>query len=301
MAWIAFNFFVLVMLAFDLGLFGGKGHTVGFNQALKWSAVWVALALLFAGGVYYIEGPALALQFLTGYVVEQSLSIDNLFVFLVIFSHFKVPAELQHRVLFWGIIGALVMRAIFIFAGIELIHHFSWMTQIFGLILIVTGYKLIRESNEEFDPEKSFWLKLFRKLLPVSDSLEAGNFFVKKNGRWVCSLMFLVLTLVEITDLLFAIDSIPAVLAISRDPFIVYTSNVFAILGLRSMYFVVGGVMQLFDYLHYGLAFILVFLGIKMVGHGYFEVSIGLTLLVIGLSLGLSMGYSIWKKRSRTL
>ncbi len=255
--WIGFSIFVLAMLALDLGVFHRKSHTVGMKEALTWSAVWIALALLFNAGIWYWRGPDQGLTFLTGYVVELSLSVDNLFVFLLIFAYFKVPAEYQHKVLFWGILGALVMRAVFIGAGIALIQKFHWIIYVFGAILVVSGLKMAFEKDKEVHPEKNPVLKIFRRFMPVTGEYHGGDFFVKRGQLWAATPLFIVLLMLETTDLVFAVDSVPAVLAITTDPFIVYTSNVFAILGLRSMFFALAGIMKLFHYLHYGLAAVL--------------------------------------------
>lgn len=262
--WIGFNVFVLAMLALDLGVFHRKAHVVKIKEALIWSAVWIALALLFNVGVYYWRGPQTALEFLTGYLLEKSLSVDNVFVFLLIFSYFRVPALCQHKVLFWGILGALIMRTVFIAAGIRLIQQFHWVIYVFGAFLIFTGIKMALQKDKEIYPEKNPVIKLFRRLMPVTqDHDEESRFFVRKAGRLHATPLFVALLVVETTDVIFAVDSIPAILAITRDPFIVYTSNVFAILGLRALYFALAGIMPMFHYLHYGLSAILVFVGVK--------------------------------------
>ncbi len=262
--WIGFNAFVLAMLAIDLGVFNRKAHEVHIKEALTWTAVWMALALLFNLGIYYYAGKQQALEFFAGYVIEKSLSIDNVFVFILIFSYFKVPAKYQHKVLFWGIIGALVMRAIFIAAGVTLLKNFHWIIYVFGSFLVFTGIRLAMEKDKEIHPEKNPLIRLFKKYFPTTDQYDGDKFFVKRGTQLLATPMFVVLLVVEFTDVIFAVDSIPAILAITDDPFIVYTSNVFAILGLRSLYFALAGIMQLFHYLHYGLAFILTFVGVKM-------------------------------------
>lgn len=262
--WIGFNLFVVLMLALDLGVFHRKSHVIKFKEALAWSAVWIALATAFAVLVYFWRGGEAGLQFATGYLIELSLSVDNLFVFLVLFSYFKVPAEHQHKVLFWGIVGALIMRAIFIVFGVALINRFHWLIYIFGAFLVYTGCKLAFKDETDVEPEKNFVLKWFRRTFPSTGEYVGGSFFVTRDGRRLVTPLLAVLLVVETTDLLFAVDSIPAILAITRDPFIVYTSNVFAILGLRSMYFALAGMMAVFHYLNYGLAAILVFIGCKM-------------------------------------
>src|SRR5262245_5930711 len=262
--WVGFNLFVLAMLALDLFVLHRKAHEVGWREALVVSAAWIGLALVFNAGVYYWRGREKALEFLTGYLMEKSLSVDNIFVFLLIFRYFKVAGIHQHQVLFWGVFGALVMRAAFIAVGISLIREFHWITYIFGAFLAVTGIRLALEKDKEIHPEKNPVLRLFRRLVPVTDSYEGNRLFVKRAGRYLATPLFVVLIIIETTDIVFAVDSIPAVMAITIDPFIVYTSNAFAILGLRSLYFALAGVMGLFRYLHYGLAAVLVFVGSKM-------------------------------------
>jgi len=279
--WIAFNVFVLVMLAIDLGVFHRQSHAVTLKEALVWSGVWIALALLFNLGVYAWYGPEPALAFLTGYLIEKSLSVDNIFVFVLIFSYFKVPARYQHKVLFWGILGALVMRAIFIFTGISLLHRLHWIIYVFGALLIFTGIKMVTEKDKEIHPEKNPVLKLFRRLMPVTEDYQADHFFVKQAGHSAATPLFIVLLVVETTDVIFAVDSIPAILAITVDPLIVYTSNVFAILGLRALYFALAGVIRRFHYLHYGLAAILVFVGAKMLLADIYKLPVVVALSVV--------------------
>ncbi len=291
--WIGFGVFVLAMLALDLGVFHRKSHTVGMKEALTWSGVWIALALLFNAGIWYWRGPDQGLTFLTGYVVELSLSVDNLFVFLLIFAYFKVPAQYQHKVLFWGILGALVMRAVFIGAGIALIQKFHWIIYVFGAILVISGLKMAFEKDKEVHPEKNPVLRLFRRFMPVTGEYHGGDFFVKRGQLWAATPLFIVLLMLETTDLVFAVDSVPAVLAITTDPFIVYTSNVFAILGLRSMFFALAGVMKLFAYLHYGLAAVLVFVGAKMLLADFYKIPTLASLLVIVGLLGVAVVASL--------
>ena len=291
--WIGFTVFVLAMLALDLGVFHRKSHTVGMKEALAWSGAWIALALLFNAGIWHWQGHVKGLEFLTGYVVELSLSVDNLFVFLLIFSYFKVPAQYQHKVLFWGIIGALVMRAVFIGAGIALLDKFHWIIYIFGAVLVVSGLKMAFEKDKEVHPEKNPVLRLFRHFMPVTAEYEGGSFFVMKDKVRMATPLFIVLLMLETTDLVFAVDSVPAVLAITTDPFIVYTSNVFAILGLRSMFFALAGVMKLFHYLHYGLAAVLVFVGGKMLLAGFYKIPTLTSLLVIIGLLALAVVASL--------
>jgi TerC family integral membrane protein len=270
--WILFNLFVIVMLALDLGVFHrGGGHVVKVREAMLWSVAWISMAAIFALIVLFWHGRTPALEFVTGYVIELSLSIDNLFVFLLIFRFFKVSPEHQHRVLFWGIIGALVMRAIFIVVGVGLISRFAWITYIFGLLLLFSGIKLFFQNESEIHPEHNPVLKLVRKLIPVTKDYEGGKFFVRKPQLYATPL-FIVLIVVETTDVAFAVDSIPAILAITLNAFIVYTSNVFAIMGLRSMYFALAGLMEMFRYLHYGLSLVLSFIGVKMLIHHYYQI-----------------------------
>ncbi len=284
--WIAFNLFVLAMLALDLGVFHRKAHEVQIKEALGWTAIWITLALLFNLGVYFWRGPEPALEFLTGYLIEKALSVDNIFVFLLIFSYFDVPLLYQHKVLFWGILGALVMRALFIVMGITLIQKVHWVVYVFGGFLILTGIKIALQEGKEIRPERNPVLRIFRRFMPVSDRYENGRFFIRKEGRYLSTPLFIVLLVVETTDIVFAVDSIPAILAITLDPFIVYTSNVFAILGLRALYFAFAGMMQLFKYLHYGLSGILVFVGIKMILASVWKIPIGIALgVVVGILL----------------
>jgi TerC family integral membrane protein len=297
--WVAFNVFVLMMLAVDLGVVHRRAHTVRLKEALIWSGIWIALALLFALGVYFWYGPQPALEFLTGYLIEKSLSVDNIFVFVLIFSYFKVPALYQHKVLFWGILGALVMRAIFIFAGIALLQRLHWIIYVFGALLILTGIKMAMEKDKEIHPDKNPVLRLFRRLVPVTEDYHADHFFVRRFGHYAATPLFIVLLVVETTDIIFAVDSIPAILAITVDPFLVYTSNVFAILGLRALYFALAGVMQLFHYLHYGLSAILVFVGAKMLLADVYKLPIGVALGVIAGILLISVIASVMRPHQR--
>lgn len=298
--WIVFNAFVLVMLALDLGVFHRKSHTVKVKEALIWSAVWVSLALLFNAGVWHYKGKELALQFLAGYVIEKALSVDNLFVFLVLFSFFKVKPDYQHKVLFWGIIGALVMRAVMIAVGAALIARFHWVMYIFGGFLVLTGIKLAFSKEDHKDVGDNLVVRLFRKLFPVTPDYHEARFFVKENGRTLATPLFLVLLTVEFTDLVFALDSIPAIFAVSKDTFIVYTSNVFAILGLRSLYFALAGCMGLFVYLKFGLALILAFVGVKMLIAELYKIPIALSLGIILGILAVSIYASLkWPPRPK--
>lgn len=286
--WVGFNAFVLLMLALDLGVFNRKAHLITIKEALIWSAVWIALAMCFNGLIYYWQGQAKALEFFTGYVIEKSLSMDNIFVFVLIFSYFKTPAIHQHKILFWGIIGALIMRAVFIFAGVAILEKFHWMIYIFGAILVYTGYKMFRQKDKKIEPQKNPVVVFFKRIMPFTHELHDANFFVRLNGRRFATPLFLVLIVVETTDLIFAVDSIPAILAITQDEFIVYTSNVFAILGLRSLYFALSGMIDKFRYLSQGLALILVFVGLKMLIVDFYKMPILIALLVIVVILIIS-------------
>jgi tellurite resistance protein TerC len=294
--WILFNLFVVMMLALDLGVLNRRNRRVGFREALLLSGVWIALAAVFAVCVFYWQGRTTALEFVTGYVIELSLSVDNLFVFLVIFRYFKVADDEQHKVLFWGIVGALVMRGLFILAGVTLIQRFEWITYVFGATLVYSGYKLLRQGETEIHPEKNPVLRVFRKIIPVTHDYEGGKFFVRRPGLYATPL-FVVLLVIETTDVLFAVDSIPAVLAITLNAFIVYTSNVFAILGLRAMYFALAGMMEVFHYLHYGLSVVLIFVGMKMLGAHYVHISTVWALTIVITVLGSSVLASLLRPR----
>jgi tellurite resistance protein TerC len=284
--WILFNLFVLAMLALDLLLHRSRRQS--FRGALVWSGVWIGLAAAFALVELFWHGRPQALQFVTGYVIELSLSADNLFLFLVIFRYFKVPEEHQHKVLFWGILGALVMRGAFIAGGVSLIGRFEWITYVFGALLVYSGFKLLRQGETEIHPEKNVVLRVFRRFFPVTKDYVGDRFFIRKESLYATPLL-LVLLVVETSDLILTVDSIPAVLAITRNAFIVYTSNVFAILGLRSMYFALAGLMDLFHYLHYGLSVVLIFIGVKMLGSHYFDIPTEWTLAIVLFVLGASI------------
>lgn len=291
--WVCFIGFVLLMLALDLGVFHRKSHEIKIKEALTWSAVWIALALVFNYGIYVFMGKEKAVEFLTGYVIEKSLSIDNLFVFIMLFTYFKVETKYQHKVLFWGILGALAMRAVFIFAGVALINKFHWIIYVFGALLIFTGIKMIFNKDEQIEPDKNPLVRLFKKFFPVTNQEYGGNFFVKTNGRNFATPLFIVLLMVEFTDLIFAVDSIPAILAITNDTFIIFTSNVFAILGLRALYFALTGITKYFYYLKYGLSAILVFVGIKMIIVDWYKIPIDYSLYVIAGILIVSILISL--------
>lgn len=262
--WIGFSLFILFMLGLDLGLFNRKAHTITYREATIWSVVWICLALIFAGIVFWYQGSQRGLEFVTGYLIELSLSVDNLFVFLLIFSYFKVPAKYQHRVLFWGVMGALVMRLTMIFVGAALINRFHWIIYIFGAFLVYTGIRMFRQEDTDIQPEENVVVRLVTRYIPLTRTYEGEHFFTRVDGKASGTLLLLVLVIVEVTDLVFAVDSIPAIFAITTNTFIVYTSNVFAILGLRSMYFLLAGVVEKFHYLKMGLAIVLTFIGAKM-------------------------------------
>ena len=297
--WIVFASIVLVMLALDLGVFHRRAHIIRLREAVVWSVVWIALSLLFNLGVYLYIGPQAGLDFLTAYLVEKSLSIDNIFVFLLIFSYFSVPSQFQHRVLFWGIIAALFLRAFFIAAGLTLIQRFEWIVFVFGAFLVFTGIRMAVRKEGEIHPERNPILKLFRRLFAVSNEYEGARFFVKKDKHWIATPLLIVMLVVETSDLIFAVDSIPAVLAITVDPFIVYTSNVFAILGLRALYFALAGIMELFHYLHYGLSAILIFVGVKMLLSHVYDVPTALALGFIAATILISVVASILDPRKK--
>jgi tellurite resistance protein TerC len=291
--WTGFTIFVLAVLALDLGVFHRKAHEVRFKEAVTWVSVWVTLALLFNVGIYYWFGTQKALEFFTGYLIEEALSVDNVFVFIVIFSFFRVPKAFQHRVLFWGILGALIMRAIFIFAGAALLNRFHWVLYVFGGILIVTGIRMLFHDETEIHPERNIVYRLFRRTVPMVHGYHGQRFFVREDGRLRATPLLLVLVVVEATDVLFAVDSIPAIFAITTDPFIIYTSNIFAILGLRNLYFVVAGFMEKFHLLNIGLAFVLLFVGMKMLLADIYKIPITVSLAVVAGVLGTSVVLSI--------
>ena len=295
-AWILFYVLVLVMLVIDLKSFGKKGqHEVSVSEALKMTAVWIGVSLIFCGGIWLYEGDEKAMEFLAGYLIEKSLSMDNLFVFLMLFSFFGVQRKYQHEVLFWGIFGALVLRSIFIFAGTAIINQFEWILGVFGVFLIYTGIKMFgHQDDENVDPSKNIFVKLFKKFFPVTDQMHDDKFFITENGKRLATPLFIALLVIETTDVAFAVDSIPAVFSVSRDPFIVLTSNVFAILGLRALYFALAAVAKYFTYLKYGLGIILSFVGIKMLLEviWHIEVPTPLSLVFIFGILVLSMGLS---------
>ena len=295
--WVGFNAFVLAMLALDLGIFHRKAHEVSIREATAWSVVWVTLAMVFNGWIWYAWGKGPALEFLTGYLIEKSLSIDNIFVFVMLFGYFAVPREYHHRVLFWGILGALLMRGVFIGVGAYVLEQFHWVLYVFGAILIVTGIKMMMRQ-ESHSPENNPILRWLRRVLPLSDRYHGQNFWVFEGAKWVATPLFLVLVMVELTDLVFAIDSIPAIFAVTKEPFLVFTCNVFAILGLRSMYFLLAGVVHRFVYLKYGLAAVLLFVGAKMMVIDLYKVPTALSLVVVLTTITASIVASLVKTRS---
>jgi tellurite resistance protein TerC len=298
--WIGFSLFVLFMLSLDLGLFNRKAHAIKYREAVIWSAVWIAVAMMFAGIVFWYQGNDLGLKFLTGYVIELSLSVDNLFVFLLIFSFFKVPAKVQHRVLYWGVIGALVMRLTMIFVGAALINRFDWIIYIFGAFLVYTGIKMFRQEDTDIQPEENPVVRAVTRYIPITRHYEGEHFFTRVNGKLTGTLLLLVLVIVEVTDLVFAVDSIPAIFAITTNTFIVYTSNVFAILGLRSLYFLLAGVVEKFQYLRMGLAIVLTFIGVKMLIEAvHVVIPVWISLVVVATVLLASVAASIlWPKEA---
>ena len=297
--WILFNLFVLVMLALDLGVFHRKTHEVSVKEAITWTAIWVVMAMLFNGLIYFWQGKQPALEFFTGYLVEKALSVDNIFVFIMIFSYFQIPARLQHKVLFWGIIGALLMRVIFIFAGVALLNKFHFTIYIFGALLVFTGIKMFNHNGAQIEPDKNPVLRFFRRFMKVSPQLDGDKFFTRQGSERVATPLFLVLLFIETTDLIFAVDSIPAILAITQDQFIVYTSNVFAILGLRSLYFALADIVHKFWLLSYGLAIVLVFVGLKMLIIDLYKIPIEGSLIFIATVIAGSVILSLKIKNKK--
>jgi tellurite resistance protein TerC len=294
---VVFNAFIIGLLALDLGVFHRKAHAVSIREAATWSVIWVTLSLLFNAGIFHFMGPVTGMEFLAGYLIEKALSVDNIFVFILIFSYFGVPARLQHKVLFWGILGALIMRSIFIALGATLIARFDWILYLFGVVLIVSGWKMLFQKEVEVHPDRNIIIRLARRAFPVLPGFETGAFVVRKAGKIFLTPLLLVLITVETTDVIFAVDSIPAVFGVTRDPFIVYSSNVFAILGLRALYFLLAGMMTSFAYLSYGLSMVLIFIGGKMLAEGYVHIPIGLSLAVVGGILAVSIIASLIRKR----
>jgi len=306
--WIGFNLFVLAMLALDLGVFHRKSHAISTKEAITWSVVWISLSLVFNAIIYFswdrmmpgssYTNSEAALAFFTGYLIEKSLSVDNIFVFILIFSFFAVPAAYQHRVLFWGILGALIMRGILIAVGAVLLEKFHWIIYIFGAFLIFTGIRMARHQDDEMHPDQNPVVKFFRRFMPVTEKFEEDKFFIRRAGTLMATPLFLVLLIVESTDLVFAVDSIPAIFAVTREPFIVYTSNVFAILGLRALYFLLANVMDKFQYLKLGLSAVLTFIGVKMVIVDLYHIPVGISLIVVASILTISIVASLWKAKN---
>jgi tellurite resistance protein TerC len=298
LVWTAFVVFVLFVLALDLGVFHKKSHTVGFKESIIWSVVWIALAMVFAGVLFYWRGQDDMMLYLTGYVIEKSLSVDNLFVFLLIFSFFKIPNQYQHKILFYGIIGALVMRAFFIWAGIAVLQKFHWVIYLFGALLVVSGIKMLMPEKGDVNLGDKWIIKFTKKIFPTTHDFHDDKFFVKLNGKWFVTPLFITLIFVEFSDLVFAVDSIPAIIGITSDPFIVFTSNVFAILGLRALYFALKGFADLFHYLKYGLSVILMFIGVKLLISGVFHMPVSVTMAVIFGILFISVVASLATRKS---
>jgi tellurite resistance protein TerC len=297
--WGGFVVFIILMLLLDLVVFNRKTHEVKMKEALLFSLFWISLAVIFNLGVWKYLGQQKALEFLAAYLIEESLSIDNLFVFILIFAYFQVKPQYQHKILFWGIIGAMVLRAIFIIAGVALINKFHWIIYLFGFFLVFTGIRMALDKGNKIDPEKNPVIRLVRKIIPVSTDQHGGRFFVRINRKTFATSLFITLVMIEFTDLVFAVDSIPAVLAISKDPFIVYTSNVFAILGLRSLYFALSSIINYFRFLKFGLSAILFFVGVKMCISGFYKMPIGISLGVLVGILTISVLLSVWIPKKR--
>ncbi len=305
---ILFSVFIIALLALDLGVFHRKDKAVSIKEAAGWSIGWIALSFLFNLGLFFwvrnntgstAEATRISLEFLTGYLMEKALSVDNIFVFVLIFNYFGLPSKYQHKVLFWGVLGALLFRLVFIVAGVTLISQFEWILYIFGLILIYSGWKMMKEDSVEVHPEKNVFIRYAKKLFPVETGYDTPHFFIRKGDRLFITPMLLVLITVETTDIVFAVDSIPAVFAVTRDPFIVYSSNVFAILGLRAMYFLLAGVMNSFYYLKHGLSIVLIFVGLKMLAEELIHIPIGVSLGVIAVVLSVTVAMSVVRNKRR--
>lgn len=299
LSWLIFGITLLTALFLDLFVFHRHPHKISIKEALLLSTFWIAIGLAFSGYVYYAKGYQRAVEYLTGYLLEKALSLDNIFVFILIFSYFKIPEEFRHKVLFWGVLGAIVFRAIFIFLGLELIRHFHWMIYVFGIILIASAIKLLTTEEKEFHPEETMVYKVAKRLIPLRPNNGDGRFFIREEGKLYATPMFLALLFIESSDIMFAIDSVPAILAISKDPFVVYTSNIFAILGLRSLYFAAAGILPLFHYLHYGLSFILGFIGLKMIISDLYKIPVEVSLLLIGSAILVSVIASLMVKKKK--
>jgi tellurite resistance protein TerC len=295
--WVGFVAVVLVLLALDLGIFHKEDKPVPAREALSWVVVWMSLAFVFMGVIWWRFGGTRATEFLTGYLIEQSLSVDNLFVFVIVFATFRIPPHLQHRVLFWGILTALVLRGAMILAGTALLQRFHWLIYVFGAFLLITGVKLFFHKEQEHSPEHSFAFRALRRIIPATPALHGNHFLVREGGRWVATPLLLCLALIEISDVVFALDSVPAIFGVTLDPFIVFTSNIFAILGLRSLYFAIASLIGRFEYLKYGLALVLVFIGLKMSVSAWVHVNAALSLVVVVGLLGGSIAVSLLKTR----
>ncbi len=291
--WISFTLFIIGLLILDLKVFQREEHEISIKEALLWTGFWIMLSLAFNAGVYFFMGPQKALEFLTGYLIEKSLSVDNIFVFILIFSYFGIPGKYQHKILFWGILGALLMRALFIVAGITLIHYIHWVIYVFGGFLVFIGLRMAFAKEKEIHPEKNRLLRLVKKFMPVTEDMKSGKFFIRDGKTLVATPLFVVLIVIESTDVVFAVDSIPAILSITLNPFIVYTSNVFAILGLRALYFALAGIMKIFHFLNYGLSIILIFVGAKMLMAEVYKIPVGAALTVVGGVLLISIVASL--------
>jgi tellurite resistance protein TerC len=291
--WIGFLVFITGMLILDLKVLQKKEHEIQIREALLWTLFWIVLSLLFNVGIYFYMGVDYALEFLTGYLIEKALSVDNIFVFIIIFTYFSVPPRYQHKILFWGILGAVIMRGVFIFAGVAIIQRLHWVIYILGAFLVYIGIKMAFAKEKKIHPEKNPILRTFNKLYPVDYDYKGNKFFTKKAGRLVATPLFVVLIVIETTDIMFAVDSIPAILSITLHPFIVFTSNIFAILGLRALYFAVSGIMKLFKFLNYGLSIILVFVGVKMLISDYYKIPVSIALSVVGGILAVSIILSL--------
>lgn len=295
--WLGFTILVLGLLSLDLGVFQRKAHAVSIKEALIWSAIWMTLALAFNAGLYFLRGPTIALQFLTGYLLEKSLSVDNIFIFALIFTSFRIPQIYQHRVLFWGIIGALLMRAVLIVAGVALLGAFHWIFYLFGAFLVITGIRMATRKEKGIQPETHPLVRLIQRFLPIAHNYEGSHFLTRRAGKLMATPLLLTLVIIEVTDLIFALDSIPAIFSITQDPFIVYTSNIFAILGLRSLYFVLAGVTQKFHYLKIGLAVILVYVGCEMILMDWIHIPVWISLCVITFVLCVAIVASSFRAR----
>jgi tellurite resistance protein TerC len=292
--WIGFHVFIFAMLALDLGVFNRKAHTIHVREALIWSGVWIGLSLLFGAGLWIWQGQEAAAQYLAGYLLEKSLSVDNIFVILMIFSYFAIPPQYQHKILFWGILGALAMRASLIFLGVALIHRFHAIIYVFGALLLWAAWRMGRHQEAEIEPDRNPVVRLFKRFMPVCADMSSGRFFVRPDGRLTATPLFLCLLTIETADLAFAVDSIPAIFGVSEDPFIIYTSNIFAILGLRSLYFALAGVIHRFHYFRYGLAAVLAFVGVKMLISEIYKVPVWAALAVVVACIGIAVAASIW-------